>query len=115
MTTRTALLLFAFVAHAGAAHAGDVPMRYLLEERAVRTVDASATATIELFTDPGCTVDVFATTLPLGDVDLLVRVPAMSLRGAPKPTKAAELRHVLHGVPAVAPLYARITGPGGGP
>lgn len=112
MPMRIALPAFAFLLHTCAALAADLPVHYLLDERAIRKVDAASPATIALFTDARCAIGVFTTTLPLRDVDALVRVPATPLRGIPKPPKTAELRHTLHGVPAVAPLYARVTGNG---
>jgi hypothetical protein len=115
MTTRTAVLLLALLgATLGTpnAFAVDVRVHYLLEERAIRTVDAASEVQLALFTDAACTSSTFATTLALRDVDLLARVAATTLRGAPKAAKAAELRHTLRDVPAAAPLYARVVGAG---
>ncbi|MEO6027508.1 MAG: hypothetical protein ABIR79_11635 [Candidatus Binatia bacterium] len=115
MTTRTALLTFAVLSALLAparADAADVRVHYLLEERALRAADASSPVHIALFTDAACTTATFEATLALGDVDLLARVAATRLRGAPKTPKSAELSHTLRSVPAAAPLYARVSGPG---
>lgn len=116
MTTRarvTALALaLALLARAASAAAADVPLRYLVDERALRTADAATTVDVGLFSDAACGSPTFQTTLRLGDVDLLARVPGTALRGAAKPPRMAELRHVLHEAPPSAPLYARVAGTG---
>jgi hypothetical protein len=115
MKTRTALLTFAVLSALIAtprADAADVRVHYLLDERALRAVDASSPVQIALFTDASCTAATFAAALALGDVDLLARVATTRLRGAPKAAKSADLSHTLRNVPAAAPLYARVTGPG---
>ncbi len=114
MTLR-AMLTMLLLTQAYVALATDVPVHYLLDERAIRTSDAASMVTIGLFTDPGCTVGVLETTLPLANIDVLARVSVTALRGTPKSAKIAELRHVLHGVPAVAPLYMRVVGAGVAP
>jgi hypothetical protein len=100
------------VAAASSASAADLRVRYLLEERSLRSVEAASPVVIALFGDPACATVASTTTLALRDVDLLARVGTTTLRGAPKAPKTAELAHTLVNVPAVAPLYARVTGPG---
>lgn len=114
MTTRarTTMLTLALLVQAAAARAADLPIRYLLDERALRTADATTTVDVALAADAACAVPTFQTTLRLGDVDLLARVPATALHGSAKPPRMAELRHVLHDVPVSAPLYVRIDGAG---
>jgi hypothetical protein len=102
----------ALLTHAIGALAADVPLKYLIEERPLRTTDASASVQIALFTDAACTASAFSTTLRLGDIDLLARVPAMTPRGSLAPVKAAEIRHTLRDVTAASPLYARVVGSG---
>ncbi len=114
MTRIIALALVVAAAFGGAppALAADVRVHYLLDERSIRTVEATAEVAIGLFTDAACATTLSTTSLALADVDLLARVTPTSLGATPKAPKAAELRHTLRGVPAAAPLYARVDGAG---
>jgi len=67
--------------------------------------------TFQLFSDSVCTALVQSQIAPVDAVDL-VQLRLLKPRGGGSVPKAAEIRHTLIGVPAVAPLYLKVSGTG---
>lgn len=97
------------------ATAADVAVRYLAERAPLRAAAPTALVRVELHPDPGCSAPIAATTVALGALDAVTAVERVKLRGAHAGPRLVELRHVVHGVPAVPAVYARITGDGVAP
>jgi hypothetical protein len=93
-------------------YAADVEIRYLVERDSLRALPSSADVTIELHDDAACDHAVASETVPIVDLQPIVELTRLRLRGARRSPHVVELRRVLSGVPAVAAVYARVAGDG---
>lgn len=100
------------VSLAAYAHALDLPVRYLVDGKALKDAVSGTSLTFELHTDSSCSSIVQTTNQSIDAVTFVSRLKGFKPVGGTRPPKTAELNHTLNGVPGVTPLYLRVTGTG---
>ncbi len=108
----SAAILVLCLASPSPAGAADVAVRYLVERTPLRASAATTPVTVELHADATCSAPFASATLPLGDLQPLVDLQRVKLRGARPAPRVVELRPTVSGAPAVATIYARVHGDG---
>ncbi|MEO6027509.1 MAG: hypothetical protein ABIR79_11640 [Candidatus Binatia bacterium] len=105
-----AAIMLLCLARPTSAHASEIAVRYLVERTPLVAALATATVTIELHTDASCNAPIASETFPLRDLQPVLDLKRVKLRGVRPAARVVELRHVASGVPAVSSLYARVRG-----
>ncbi len=96
----------------GVAHASDVAVRYLVERAPLRSLAATAAVTVELHGDAACSAPMISVPATLGDLDAIIDVKRITLRGDRPKRRVVELRYAASGVPAASAVYAHVVGDG---
>jgi hypothetical protein len=95
-----------------AGRAADVPVSYSVDAKELKQAVAGTALTFELFSDAACSSSVHQAQVLAEQVSQVVELKLARRKGAPKPPKTAELRHVLSGVALAGSLYLKVTGTG---
>ncbi len=90
------------------AQAADVEIRYLVERAPLRALPAATQVIIELHADADCDAAVASESIALADIESIVDIPRVRLRGAPRLPRIVELRRTVTGLPAVTAVYAAV-------
>jgi hypothetical protein len=108
------LLLVIGLALPLAARAADVPVRYTVNDTALKQAVNGTMLTFELYADAACTAPPLRTAgVAVQDVTVISRLKTFRPRGATSPNvKTAELSTTLGGVGASGNLYLKVTGVG---
>jgi hypothetical protein len=105
-------LASALLACSATAHAGDLRLEYVVEQKPLKQGLAAGDALqVELFSDAECTALVGTTEVAADSIELLSRLTLARLLDGEKPPKAVEIRTTLSDVPPFQ-VYARVNGPG---
>jgi hypothetical protein len=106
------------LAAAAPTRAADVPVQYVVDQKALKLAVAGTVLEFELHLDAACTFAIDSVELPVEDV-MIERIALVRPKGAPKAAKAARITATLAGVPPSGPTFLRVVGAGiqavGGP
>lgn len=94
--------------------ASDLPVRYTVDDKALKGAVAGTNLTFQLFTDAACaTTAVHAQVVAIENVNVVSRLKRFKAPGAPTaPPKTAEMSQTLTGVSGSGNLYLKVTGTG---
>jgi hypothetical protein len=95
-----------------AGNAGDLSLAYTVDAKELKQAVAGTALTFELYEDEACSTLLSSAQVLVEDVDQLLQLKLARPKGAPKPAKAVELRHVLEGAALPRTLYLKVTGTG---
>lgn len=105
------VFLLSMLAATFTVRAADLPVSYLVDEKALKAAVAGTALTFELHTDRACTSPIVVQAVLIEQVDVVSRLKRVKAKQSPDPPKTTELRHTLADVPSLTPLY-RVTGTG---
>jgi hypothetical protein len=107
------LVLFALCAFPLTATAGDLPVSYTVDEKALKAAVVGTDITFDLYTDSVCSgVPAHTQTVNVEDVNRVSRLKLGVPKGAAKPPKTAVLEETLAGVTVEGNVYLKVTGTG---
>jgi hypothetical protein len=96
---------------ASPARAIDVPVQYLVDDKALKEAVAGTPLTYTLYSDPSCALQLFADDLAVEDATI-EQLKRARPKGAAKPPKTARLGVTLRNVPPSASLFLGVSGTG---
>src|SRR5438093_5293449 len=106
-------LLAALLALPSLARAADLPVRYTVQEKPLKTAIAGTSLTFELFRDSACaTPAVHSASVLIENVTLITKLKQLTPKGDTKLPSTDELALTLTGVTAAGNLYLKVTGTG---
>jgi len=106
-------LLAALLALPSLARAADLPVRYTVQEKPLKTAIAGTSLTFELFRDSACTTPaVHSASVLIENVTLITKLKQLTPKGDTKLPSTDELALTLTGVTAAGNLYLKVTGTG---
>src|SRR5438552_16434498 len=106
-------LLAALLALPSLARAADLPVRYTVQEKPLKTAIAGTSLTFELFRDSACaTAAVHSVSVMDENVTLITKLKQITPKGDTKLPSTDELALTLTGVTAAGNLYLKVTGTG---
>jgi hypothetical protein len=96
----------------GTAGAADVPTSYTVNDTALKAAIAGTNLTFTLYTDAGCTQQMFQQVAPIETVAFVSRLETFTPKNAPKGPTIDKVHETLTGVNAAGYLYLKVTGTG---
>jgi hypothetical protein len=95
----------------GPVRAEDVPVQYLVDQKALKAAVAGTELTFSLYTDGACSAQVFTANRPVESL-VIERLVLVTPKGARKSPKAARLAATLTGVDPEGTMFLQVTGTG---
>ena len=106
-------LLAALLALPSLARAADLPVRYTVQEKPLKTAIAGTSLAFDLFRDPACTAPAaHSASVLIENVTLITKLKQFTPKGDTKLPSTDELALTLSGVTAAGNLYLKVTGTG---
>lgn len=112
LLTGLSIALAAALLASASARAANVGVRYVVDAKALKDAVAGTQLTFSLFSDSGCSTEIFSTSVAVEDVSRIEALKLIRPKGAPKAPKTAALEHELTGVDAAPQMYLTVSGTG---
>lgn len=97
---------------AASAGAADVPVRYTVDDKALKAAVSGTMLTFSLYSDSACTAQMFSQVVAIDNVGAIEKLKRVKPKGGTKPPSTDELEAALSGAPAAAVYYLKVTGTG---